>query len=55
VHEEADKAHRAAWHNWLEHHAHDDSAGIMATTDDALNALWGALDAVHCPQSCMQN
>jgi len=27
----------------------------MATTDDALNALWGALDAVHCPQSCSQN
>ena len=55
VHEEADKAHRAAWRNWLEQHADGDSDGIMATTDDALNALWGALDAVHCPQSCAQN
>src|SRR6202022_4475494 len=32
VHEEADKAHRAAWRNWLEQHAHDDSEGIIATT-----------------------
>ena len=55
VHEEADKAHRAAWRNWLEHHAEGDSDEIMATTDNALNALWGALDAVHCPQSCAQN
>ena len=55
VHEEADKAHRAAWRNWLEQHANGDSDEIMATTDDALNALWGALDAVHCPQSCLQN
>jgi pyrroloquinoline-quinone synthase len=55
VHEEADKAHRAAWRNWLEQHANGDSDEIMATTDDALNALWGALDAVHCPQSCAQN
>jgi len=55
VHEEADKAHRAAWRNWLEQHADGDSDEIMATTDNALNALWGALDAVHCPQSCAQN
>jgi len=55
VHEEADKAHRAAWRNWLEQHADGDSDEIMATTDNALNALWGALDAVHCPQSCTKN
>jgi pyrroloquinoline-quinone synthase len=54
VHEEADKAHRAAWRNWLEQHATGNTDGIVATTGDALNALWGALDAVHCPQSCAQ-
>jgi pyrroloquinoline-quinone synthase len=48
VHEEADKAHRAAWRNWLEEHAHGDEAEILATTNEALDALWGALDAVHC-------
>jgi pyrroloquinoline-quinone synthase len=55
VHEEADKAHRAAWRNWLGAHAEDNSEGIMATTGEALNALWGALDAVHCPGSCSKN
>jgi pyrroloquinoline-quinone synthase len=48
VHEEADKAHRAAWRGWLEEHAHGDEAEILATTNEALEALWGALDAVHC-------
>jgi len=48
VHEEADKAHRAAWRNWLEEHAEGSEAEILATTNEALNALWGALDAVHC-------
>jgi pyrroloquinoline-quinone synthase len=48
VHEEADKAHRAAWRNWLEEHAHGDEEEILATTHQALDALWGALDAVHC-------
>jgi pyrroloquinoline-quinone synthase len=55
VHEETDKAHRAAWRNWLEQHSDGNSDGIVATTGDALNALWGALDAVHCPQGCTQN
>jgi pyrroloquinoline-quinone synthase len=55
VHEEADKGHRAAWRNWLASHAEADSEGIMATTSQALNALWGALDAVHCPGSCLKN
>jgi pyrroloquinoline-quinone synthase len=49
VHEEADKVHRAAWRLWLEKHAADTSEDeIMATAYDALNALWGALDAVYC-------
>jgi pyrroloquinoline-quinone synthase len=48
VHEEADKAHRAAWRGWLEEHAHGEEEEILATTNEALDALWGALDAVHC-------
>jgi pyrroloquinoline-quinone synthase len=48
VHEEADKLHRAAWRGWLEEHAHGDEEEILATTHEALDALWGALDAVHC-------
>jgi pyrroloquinoline-quinone synthase len=48
VHEEADKLHRAAWRDWLEEHAHGDEEEILATTNEALDALWGALDAVHC-------
>jgi pyrroloquinoline-quinone synthase len=48
VHEQADKAHRAAWRGWLEEHAHADETEILATVNDALNALWGGLDAVHC-------
>jgi pyrroloquinoline-quinone synthase len=48
VHEEADKAHRAAWRGWLEQHTHGDEEQILATTNEALDALWGALDAVHC-------
>jgi pyrroloquinoline-quinone synthase len=48
VHEEADKAHRAAWRGWLEEHAVGDEEEILKTTNEALDALWGALDAVHC-------
>jgi len=48
VHEEADKAHRAAWRGWLEEHADGNEEEILATTNEALDALWGALDAVHC-------
>jgi pyrroloquinoline-quinone synthase len=48
VHEEADKLHRAAWRGWLEQHANGDEQEILATTHQALDALWGALDAVHC-------
>src|SRR5271155_2435888 len=48
VHEEADKAHREAWRGWLVEYAQGNDEDILATTNDALNALWGALDAVHC-------
>jgi pyrroloquinoline-quinone synthase len=47
VHEEADVAHRDAWRNWLMENAQGDEAEILATTNQALDALWGALDAVH--------
>jgi pyrroloquinoline-quinone synthase len=48
VHETADKAHREAWRNWLMEHAEGGEEEILATTNEALDALWGALDAVHC-------
>jgi pyrroloquinoline-quinone synthase len=48
VHEEADKAHREAWRGWLQEHASGNEEEILATTNEALDALWGALDAVHC-------
>jgi len=54
VHEEADKAHRAAWRNWLMENACGDEEQVLASTHNALNALWGALDAVHCG-SCSRN
>jgi pyrroloquinoline-quinone synthase len=47
VHEEADKEHRAAWRGWLQENASGDESAILATTNRALDALWGALDAVH--------
>jgi len=54
VHEHADKAHRAAWRNWLLENATSSEDQILASAQDALNALWGALDAVHCG-SCAKN
>jgi pyrroloquinoline-quinone synthase len=47
VHEAADKAHRAAWRNWLAENASGNEEQLLASTNDALNALWGALDAVQ--------
>jgi pyrroloquinoline-quinone synthase len=47
VHEETDKLHRAAWRSWLGEHASGNVEEILATTNEALDALWGALDAVH--------
>jgi pyrroloquinoline-quinone synthase len=51
VHEEADKAHRAAWRSWLEENTDGNEDEIMATAKQALNVLWGALDAVHCARA----
>ena len=51
LHEQVDKAHRGAWRGWLEEHAHGDEAEILGTTNEALSALWGALDAVHYAQA----
>jgi pyrroloquinoline-quinone synthase len=47
VHESADKLHREAWRGWLMEHAEGNEDEIVATTKEALDALWGALDAVH--------
>jgi pyrroloquinoline-quinone synthase len=55
VHEEADKAHRTAWRGWLEEHASGDEKEILKTTNEALDALWGALDAVHCEKQVVTN
>jgi len=54
IHQEADKAHRAAWRNWLAENASGDETAILASANEALNALWGALDAVHSG-SCARN
>src|SRR5258707_7656807 len=47
VHEEADKAHRAPWRGWLEDQASGDEEGILATTIQTLEALWGELDSAY--------
>jgi pyrroloquinoline-quinone synthase len=52
VHQEADKVHRTAWRDWLRENAAADGSAdeqLLASTHDALDALWGALDAVHAP------
>jgi pyrroloquinoline-quinone synthase len=54
VHEQADQAHREAWRNWLAQNAPTDDVSedqILASANEALNALWGALDAVHHSKS----
>jgi pyrroloquinoline-quinone synthase len=53
VHEEADKGHRAAWRGWLEANANGSEEQILASTNEALDALWGALSAVH--SNCSTN
>lgn len=50
VHEEADRVHRAAWRNWLEKNCSRtglEESRVLATVGTALDALWGALDAVQ--------
>jgi len=51
VHEEADIRHRAAWRGWLTQQPVEVKDGAVRAADDALRALWGALDAVSpaCP------
>jgi pyrroloquinoline-quinone synthase len=51
VHEEADKAHRAAWRNWLGENTSSNEEQILASTNEALSALWGLLDGVHSAKS----
>jgi len=53
VHEEADKAHRESWRNWLQSHDAGNEEEILGSAREALDALWGALDAVHC--TCAKN
>jgi pyrroloquinoline-quinone synthase len=55
IHEETDKVHREAWRGWLEEHAEGSNDEIMATAQEALNALWGALDAVHHAKQATKN
>jgi pyrroloquinoline-quinone synthase len=55
IHEEADKVHRAAWRGWLEEHAEGNEDDILATAQEALDALWGILDAVHCRNKAAAN
>jgi pyrroloquinoline-quinone synthase len=47
VHEEADKEHRAAWREWLNANASGNEEQILGSANDALDALWGVLSAVH--------
>jgi len=51
VHEEADIRHRAAWRGWLAEQPAEVKEGAVRAAEDALRALWGALDAVSpaCP------
>ncbi|GAC1636796.1 MAG: TenA family transcriptional regulator [Candidatus Acidiferrum sp.] len=55
VHEEADKAHRAAWREWLEANATGNEEAILKSTNEALDALWGALSAVHNSSAACAN
>lgn len=55
VHEEADKAHRDAWRGWLLEHAQGHEDEIVGTAKEALEALWGALDAVHHRKAALSN
>ncbi len=47
VHREADVRHRAAWREWLEQNADSSTESVLKTSEEALRALWGALDAVY--------
>ena len=51
VHEEADVRHRAAWRAWLQAQPEEEAESAVQAGEEALQALWGALDAVT-PRSC---
>lgn len=51
VHEEADVRHRAAWRRWLEQQPAEEGEDALRAGEEALQALWGALDAVT-PEGC---
>ncbi|HSC77319.1 MAG TPA: CADD family putative folate metabolism protein [Candidatus Acidoferrales bacterium] len=51
VHEEADVRHRAAWKQWLEQQPAAEAEPAVRAGEEALQALWGALDAVT-PEGC---
>ncbi|HVB32893.1 MAG TPA: CADD family putative folate metabolism protein [Patescibacteria group bacterium] len=54
VHQEADVRHRAAWRGWLAHQNGSKAAAASGAARRALQALWGALDAVY-PEGCARN
>jgi pyrroloquinoline-quinone synthase len=51
VHEEADVRHRAAWREWLNAQPEEETDAALLAGEEALRALWGALDAVT-PECC---
>ncbi len=51
VHEEADVRHRAAWREWLTKQPAEEVEPALRAGEEALQALWGALDAVT-PECC---
>jgi len=46
VHEEADVRHRQAWREWLAAQPAEETEAALQAGEEALRALWGALDAV---------
>jgi len=52
VHEEADVRHRAAWREWLAEQPAADADEALRAGEEALQALWGALDAVTPAECC---
>ncbi len=52
VHEEADVRHRAAWREWLNARPAEETEAALQAGEEALQALWGALDAVTPANHC---
>ena len=51
VHEGADVRHRQAWREWLAAQPVEETEAALEAGEEALRALWGALDAVT-PEGC---